>query len=85
MGSVYLSGLMVKSKRTVKHLLCKRICKRCVDGTCSGWSLFDEYRWENVGSVLCPEELRSTYKGATLFSEIPEWCPYVVEHVVETT
>ena len=63
-------------------MLNKEICKRCRDSKfgSSPWDEIDEYFWEH-GKVWC-----SYNEGGRLWQreteEVPNWCPYVAEHVV---
>ena len=65
-------------------MLSKDVCRKCINSAArdglrvSSWGLMDDKRWEH-GEVLCEDFWQSK---RSIQEPPPEWCPYIVEHVV---
>jgi len=59
-------------------MLSKKICQKC-----SKWGKRDRERWQ-MGFVCCIVTKGNTTSGAIIsIKEVPEWCPYALEHIVK--
>ena len=70
--------------------LVKAVCMMCwnrhaeTQGNAVGWSSWDEDNWVNKRKVFCPMDDGEDRSESLLcgIDEIPELCPYRVEHLV---
>ena len=70
-------------------MLIKEICKRCCDEradpskalyTMAPWRNWDEFNWIDEKKVYC----RTKYNHIAHVDNVPpEWCPYVLEHLMK--
>jgi len=74
-------------------MLSKKICKRCINAFQSydrpSWSLDDEYYWREK-RLRCRRGLKKYVRWDGRGSDVlidagpPEWCPFALEHLMET-
>jgi len=77
-------------------VLSKRICKKCINHYPSRtgrpiWDKYDDEYWEGKHSlalshkiVACPQVLPITRSWWVSVDSIPDWCPFALEHLMET-
>jgi len=64
----------------MKPKLCKEACQRCYREQFWTWTEFIEEHWQ-AGGVWCSVE-KARPAEWTKLDEIPDCCPYVLEHIV---
>ena len=67
-------------------MLNKEICIRCIkkyviNKTGWNWLYYFEKNWKD-GDVACPALFASNKYGKTLENP-PDWCPYILEHLMK--
>ena len=82
----------------MKQKLSRKICEHCYNHHHGYYQWFNQWftqkdvtAWDVGGKILCPASLGNSKKGhdrlfaeISIYEEPPEWCPYRLEHLMDT-
>jgi len=66
-------------------MLSKRICQRCYRKHSYVWGKTADEDWEKCSLVSCHDYFAYSWgNGWDIMKNAPSWCPFALEHLMET-
>jgi len=73
-----------RKKKSEEEKLSKKVCKSCRIGRGLNWDWNSEKLWEiNTSRCMISTEKGTVFGGAFVNEPAPEYCPFVLEHLLD--